>query len=148
MSFVLSYHDKVDGGYNVKVEINKVNYDSEFEIKQYLGVGMNVMAQKDMAANKLIAMLSRIGKSNRDIFDVWYFLSNRWPINKETIEQRTEMSFKEFLNQCIEALTRDGVQRNLLSGLGELLTAKQKAWTKANLLKETITQLELAKRYT
>jgi len=33
--------------------------------------------------------------------------------------------------------------RNILSGIGELLDAKQKAWAKANLRKETIFLLQL-----
>lgn len=36
------------------------------------------MVREDMAAHKMVAMLERIGKTNRDIFDVWFFLKNNW----------------------------------------------------------------------
>jgi predicted nucleotidyltransferase component of viral defense system len=36
-----------------------------------------------MFAHKLVAMYERIGKTSRDIYDVWFFLSERFPINKE-----------------------------------------------------------------
>jgi len=144
MSFILSYDKKVDGGYNVKVEINKKDFGSQFEKKNFLGTAMKVMVQSDMAAHKMVAMINRIGRSNRDVFDVWYFLANKWPVNSAIITQRTGLSYNKFLSKCIDALENDMVQRSILSGLGELLTAKQKAWVKSNLIKETIFQLRRA----
>ena len=81
--FLLSYDNKIKDAQNIKVEINKRNYGSKFEVKQYLGISMQVMVREDMAANKIVAMHEKIGKTNRDIFDVWYFLQNNWPINKK-----------------------------------------------------------------
>ncbi len=66
--FLLAYQDKQVGAQNIKVEINKRNFGSQFQIKQYLGIAMQVMIPADMAANKLVAMHERIGKTNRDIF--------------------------------------------------------------------------------
>ena len=67
---------------------------------------MRVMVQKDMAAHKLVAMYQRLGRANRDIFDVWFFLKNKWPINRAIIEQRTNLSYREFLENVIDSLSK------------------------------------------
>ena len=103
---------------------------------------MLVMIREDMFAHKLVAMHERMGKANRDIFDVWFFLRNDWPINKEIVEKRTDMSFKGFLRKCVEALQKLP-DRGILAGMGELLDDKQKAWVKVNLRKDTIFLLKL-----
>lgn len=141
--FLLNYQDKQTGAQNIKVEINKRNFGSQYQVKQYLGIAMQVMVPADMAANKLVAMHERIGQTNRDIFDVWFFLSNNWPVNQKIVELRTGTSYQTFLNICITELEQMS-DRNILSGIGELLDAKQKAWAKANLRTETIFLLKLA----
>lgn len=35
---------------------------------------MLVMAKEDMFAHKLIATRERVGKTNRHVYDVWFFL--------------------------------------------------------------------------
>ena len=95
-----------------------------------------------MFANKLMAMYERLGKTNRDIFDVYSFAKDNWPINKELVEKRAEMSFKEFLQKLIVAL--EGFNdHNILDGLGELITEKQKDWVRKKLKMETLFLLKL-----
>ena len=141
--YVLAYDDKVLGAQNIKVEINRREFGSKYEVKSYLGISMKVMVQEDMFAHKLCAMYERIGKTNRDIFDVWYFLQNEWPVNKKIVEERTKMSFKEFLQKCLDSLEKM-TDQNILSGMGELLDAKQKDWVKSKLRTETIFLMKLA----
>lgn len=141
--FLLSYHQKMLNAPNVKVEINKRDFGSRYEVKNYLGVPMQVMVQADMVAHKMVAMLERIGKTNRDIFDVWFFLSNYWPLNKQIVERRSGTSYKEFLQKCIDSLIEIS-EINVLSGMGELLTLQQKAWAKSKLISETIFHLKTA----
>lgn len=140
--FLLSYHNKLKDAQNIKIEINKRDFGSKYEIKQYLSIDMKVMISEDMAANKLVALYERKGKTHRDIFDVWFFLHNNWPINKGIIESRAKMSFKEFLKKCIALLEKIN-NKNILSGIGELLDHKQKIWAKAHLKSETIFLLNL-----
>jgi len=140
--YVLAYDDKVPGAQNIKVEINRREFGSKYEVKSYLGISMKIMVHEDMFAHKLCALYERIGKTNRDIFDVWYFLQNEWPVNKKIVEERTKMSFKEFLQKCINSLGKM-TDQNILSGMGELLDAKQKDWVKAKLRTETIFLLKL-----
>ncbi|MBU2578536.1 nucleotidyl transferase AbiEii/AbiGii toxin family protein [Patescibacteria group bacterium] len=140
--YILSYDNKVPGAQNVKVEINRREFGSRYEVKSYLGISMKVMVLEDMVSHKFCAMYERIGKTNRDIFDIWYFLQNECPINKKIIEDRTGMNFKEFLQKCIDSLEKL-TNKNILYGMGELLDVKQKDWVKANLRAETLFLLNL-----
>lgn len=137
--FLLSYEE---GTQNIKIEINRRMFGSKYEIKTYLGISMLVMTKEDMFAHKLMAMHERMGKSNRDIFDVWFFLKNNWSINKKIVEERSKLPFLELLNKCIAQLEKT-TSRNILDGMGELLNEKQKNWAKANLLSDTIFLLKL-----
>lgn len=137
--FVISYEE---GARNIKVEINLRSFGSRYEIKTYLGLSMLVMVPEDMFAHKLAAMQERIGKTNRDIYDIWFFLKNRWPLNQKIVELRMKMSLKDFLLRCIAQLEKLA-NRTLLAGMGELLNEKQKAWAKAHLRKDTIFLLKV-----
>lgn len=137
--FLISYGEK---SRNIKVEVNLRNFGAKYEVKDYLGVAMKVMVKEDMFANKLVAMFERIGMSNRDIFDVWFFLKNNWQINKEIVMQRTKMPFKNFLQKCVKLLEKMSDQ-HILSGIGELPDSKQKVWVKNSLRKDTIFLLKI-----
>jgi len=136
--FRLSYKDN----HNIKVEINRRNFGSKYEVKSYLGIPMKVMVKEDMAAHKMVAMLERIGDANRDIFDTYFFLKNNWPINEQIIEKRTSLSIKQFFTECIKALEAMS-DRGILSGMGDLLDTKQKEWVKHKLRTETIFLLQV-----
>ena len=140
--FLLSYKQKMFNAYNIKIEINRRNFGSEYEVKSYLGIPMKVMVKQDMFAHKLVAMFERRAETNRDIFDVYFFLKNNWLINEEIIKKRTNMSKNQFYEKCISLLEKKS-DKNILSGIGELLNSKQKAWAKINLRKETIFLLKL-----
>lgn len=122
---------------NIKIEVNRRDFGSKYEIKTLLGISMLVMIKEDMFANKLMAMYERIGKTSRDIYDVYFFAKNNWPINKKLIEERAKMSFEEVLNKCIELLEKME-NRHVLDGLGEMLTEPQKDWARSKLQTETI----------
>jgi len=136
---LLSYEDKAR---HIKVEINRRQYGSRYEIKTYLGVSMQVMVVEDMFAHKLMAMYERIEKTSRDIYDVWFFLKSRTPINKDIVESRAQIPFNQLVNECILQLERIN-NRRILTGIGELLTPSQKDWAKAKLRDETIALLKL-----
>ena len=138
---MLSYEDRVR---NIKIEINKRHFGSRYEIKTYLGVSMQVMVIEDMFAHKLVAMYERAGKTNRDVYDVWFFLNSRYPLNRHIVESRTQLPFDQFIGECIARLTALD-NRHILDGMGELLTTGQKDWAKASLRDETIALLTLRK---
>ena len=89
-----------------------------------------------------MAMCERMGKTNRDIYDAWFFLKNNWPINKRIVEERAKMAFKKVLSECIEKLEKLP-ERSILAGMGELLDENQKSWAKAKLKKDILFLLKL-----
>ena len=136
---LLSYSEET---HNIKIEINKRDFGSKYEVKNYLGISMLVMKKEDMFAHKLVAMIERGKIANRDIFDVWFSLKNNWEINKEIVEERTEMKFADYLKKCIK-FVENLPEKGILSGMGELLDEKQKAWVKTNLKNDILFLLKL-----
>lgn len=137
---IISY---AHGAQKIKVEVNRRQFGSRYEVKTLLGISMLVMIKSDMFAHKLMAMYERIGKTSRDIFDVYFFFKNGWEINKEIVEQRSNMPFKETLMKCVESVEKMD-NRHILDGLGELLIEQQKDWARAKLKNETIFFLKMA----
>ena len=137
--FVLSYNEKAQ---NIKVEINQRVFGSSYELKNYLGIPMLIMVREDMFAHKLVAVLERTKTAHRDVYDLLYFLKNRWPINEEIVKKRTGINIKDHLKKCI-AFVESLSDRNILSGMGELLYEKQKDWAKINLRKEIVFLLKV-----
>lgn len=136
---LLSYKEEAQ---NIKIEINKRNFNSQYKVKNYLGISMLIMKKEDMFAHKLVAMTERAKIANRDIFDVHFFLKNNWDINREIVEKRTEMKFTDYLKKCIEFI-EDVSERGILSGMGELIDTKQKVWIKSNFKQDTVFLLKL-----
>ncbi len=122
---------------NIKIEINRRDFGSKYELKTLLGIPMEVMVKEDMFANKLMAMYERIGKTSRDIYDVYFFAKNNWPINRSLVENRAKLSFKQVLSKCIKLLENMD-NRHILDGLGEILIKSQKDWVREKLRLETI----------
>ncbi len=135
--FLLSYHNKIHNAPNIKIEINCRDFNSVYEQKLYMGTPIKIMVKQDMAAHKLVAMYERMGKANRDIYDVWFMLSASWPVNQAIITNRTGMTYADFLQVCINKLGKLD-HASLLAGLGELLTPEQRKWVREKLLLETI----------
>lgn len=131
---IISYDTKSQ---NIKIEVNRRNFGSKYETKAMLGISMQVMVREDMFAHKLMAMHERVGKTSRDIYDVWFFLKRNWPINKAIIEQRSGKTLQNILQLTVEQLEKLN-NRRILDGLGEFLTPSQKDWARAKLKDETI----------
>lgn len=131
---IISYNLKSQ---NIKIEVNCRNFGSKYELKTLLGISMPVMAREDMFANKLMAMYERIGKTSRDVYDVYFFAKNNWPINRKLVENRAKMPFGKVLAMCVNFLEKMN-NRHILDGLGEMLTVPQKDWARAKLRTETI----------
>ena len=141
--YILSYDKKDINAQNVKVEINRREFGSRYDVKSFLGISMQVMVKEDMAAHKLCAMYERIGKTSRDIFDAQFFLAHDWPVNKKIIEDRMGVTYKEFLKKAIAVMEKFD-DKDIIAGMGEILTEKQKAWAKAKLKSEALFALRLA----
>jgi predicted nucleotidyltransferase component of viral defense system len=127
---------------NIKVEISKRAIKSEYEVKNYLGIPMLVMKKDDMAASKLAALVERKKFAARDMFDLWFFLVNNWPIDEELLQEITGCSLYNMLNKAQERI-KDIKKTELLAGLGDLLDNKQKAFVKEKLQAELLLQLRI-----
>jgi hypothetical protein len=131
---VISYDKQAQ---NIKIEVNRRNFGSRYETKTVLGISLLVMVREDMFAHKLMAMHERVGKTSRDIFDVYFFAKHHWPINKTIVEARSNTSFSELVAKCVAQLEKMS-DRHILDGLGELLSEPQKDWARAKLRTDTI----------
>ncbi len=140
---VLNYEK---GERKLKVEISNRQYDNHYEIKTFMGFNIRVMALPDMFAHKLCAVLDRNELTNRDIFDCWFFMENRMPINKKIVEERMKMPFADYLQNCIDALSKLS-NKNLLNGLGELVDNKTKHFVRTKLCNETVLLLQFYKEF-
>lgn len=136
---VLSYEDEA---HNIKVEISRRQFGSNYELKTYLGTSMLVMSQADMFAHKLMALHERLGSTSRDLYDVWFFLTHHFPINKSIVEKRANMPFSQLVEVVIRQIS-DMSERTVLDGVGELLTESKKDWAREKLRDDTIALLHL-----
>ena len=141
--FLLSYSNEEQ---NIKVEIStrrpENNIREYYEFKELLGTPMLIPKQDYMFANKLVALVDRKKFAIRDVFDIHFFASQNWDIEKDIVELKTGKKFTEYLQDCVEVV--ENIKENqLLSGIGELIDEKQKLWVKNSLKKETIFQLRL-----
>lgn len=136
--FLLSYGH---ADHNIKLEINRrtnlPKIIDRFELKKYLGISMLVAKKSYLFASKLAALVLRSKTAMRDIYDLWYFAKNNWDIDVEIVKILTGKSLKKHLTECIAIIER--VKDNqILQGIGELLSEKEKTWVKTHLRTEII----------
>jgi len=133
--WVLSYGK---GFSHVKIEIStrEVPYN-HYTLQNYYGTSIKLITAPDMVAHKMVAIMDRTTTANKDLFDTHYFLGSKYAgdINYHIIKHRTGLEPHEFYKKLLDFL--NGVDaKNILSGLGEVLTEPQKNWAKAKLLEE------------
>jgi len=134
------------GERKLKVEISNRQWNNRYEIKNLLGINMQVMVTSDMFAHKLCAMLDRGEVTNRDIFDSWFFMQKQTPINKDIVETRMEMPLADYIQKCIGHLESMS-DRGMLNGLGELMDEDIKKFVRSKLRTETISLLQFYKEF-
>ena len=134
------------GERKMKIEISNRLYDNHYEVKTFMGINMLVMTIADMFAHKLCVLLDRNELTNRDIFDCWFFMENRMPINKNIVESRMKMPFADYLQNCIDTLNNLS-DKGLLNGIGDLLEDNLKNFVRTKLRSETITLLNFYKEF-
>lgn len=134
------------GERKLKVEISNRDFENRYEIRNLLGINVKVMVQEDLFAHKLCALLDRRSITNRDIFDCWFFMEKRTPINKNIVESRMKMPLPEYLQKCIDLLESMS-DKGLLQGLGELLEGNMKQFVQNKMRSETISLFKFYKEY-
>jgi predicted nucleotidyltransferase component of viral defense system len=132
------------GERKLKVEISNRQFGDRYEIKDLLGIKVKLMVASDMFAHKLCALLDRNNVTNRDIFDCWFFMDKRLPVNRNIVEMRMKKPYAEHVQDCIDLLDAMPDKR-LLQGLGELMDEEMKSFVRGKLLTETIGLLKFYK---
>jgi Nucleotidyl transferase AbiEii toxin, Type IV TA system len=118
---------------NIKLEVSKRDYPDTYEIKEMLGVRIKCMTPDCMFAHKLCAVTNRAKLANRDLYDALFMFKNDFPINEEIIKMRTGKSTQEYLTELIDFVEQNVDSKNILEGLGEVLTEDQKDRAKVKL---------------
>jgi len=134
------------GERKLKVEISNRTFENRYEIKNLLGINIKVMVLEDLFAHKLCALLDRSSVTNRDIFDCWFFMEKRTPINKYIVEDRMKMPLTEYLQKCVDLLESMN-DKGLLQGLGELMDSSMKKFVQTKMRSETISLLNFYKEF-
>lgn len=126
------------GEHNIKVEIStRDNPYNHYNNHLFYGVTVKVLDIKDTIAHKMVAFTERPSIANRDLFDIHYLLGTEHAanINYEIVKLRTGKEPKDFYLFLLELITKIN-PKNILDGLGEVLTNSQKDWAKSKLLIE------------
>jgi predicted nucleotidyltransferase component of viral defense system len=134
------------GERNLKIDISHRTENNEYVIKNLLGINVKIMEISDMFTNKLIALLGRKEFAERDIFDCWYFMKEKVPVNQQLIENLAQKPYVNYIQDCIDKM-QSLPKRSLLYGLGELLSGEMKIFVKNKLQQETITLLRLYQQF-
>jgi predicted nucleotidyltransferase component of viral defense system len=130
----------------LKVEVSNRQYDNHYELKNFLGATVRVMTRPDMFAHKLCALLDRPAQTARDIFDTWFFMKDRTPVNRALVETRMGMPLETYLARCVESVKKTP-DRKLLAGIGDLMDEKTKDFVRRYLKTETLSLLELYRQF-
>ena len=122
---------------NLKIEVSSRVYPDQYELRDYLGISMNVMSLECMFTHKLMALLDRSTLTNRDVFDCWFCMQQRVALKKSILDVRLDCPFEQYIDHCIDAVS--SISRNrILDGMGELMEPQLKNWAKASLIPEFI----------
>lgn len=120
---------------NIKIELNKRVWRSNtYHLQNIDSIAIHCMTPDCIFANKLVALSER--RYPRDLYDIYFFFRQNFPINETLITERTGLSLKYFLHKLNKDLPAHFSETTILTGLGEVLTDQQKIWVKINLLKE------------
>ncbi|MCD4781130.1 MAG: nucleotidyl transferase AbiEii/AbiGii toxin family protein [Candidatus Omnitrophica bacterium] len=139
--FLLSYERETR---NLKIEISTRMFEDSYEVKDYLGIPVLVMKQEDMFAHKMAALLDRKSLANRDLYDIIFFIKNRWDCNLNLLEKRTGMATKDYIDRCVHRVNQVN-NTYILQGLGELLTEPSKDSMREKMKDEILFYLKLFK---
>ena len=129
-------------------ELNRLN---SYEITDIVsGVPLNILKQEDMFAHKLVAIKDRFENrsankiiANRDIYDINFFFNKNWGINYEIVALRRKKDAKLYFKELMEFIKKNVDNKNILDGIGALVSDEKRKWVKNELKNEVIKQLAI-----
>lgn len=126
---------------NIKIELNKrIWQNNQYNHQNIENTHILCMTKECIFANKLVALSER--SYSRDLYDVYFFFSQEFPICDAIIYERTGLNTKNFLQKLTKELPKHFTENSVLTGLGEILDDKQKLRVKKSLLKDTIKKIK------
>jgi predicted nucleotidyltransferase component of viral defense system len=125
----------------LKIEISTRWESGRFLTKNFLWENIYIMNEEDLFSNKLIALLNRKWITNRDIFDIWFFLSKWVDINEKIISDFTWEEAKNYLLKVKEFIQKYDFNK-ILYWLWEMLDEKQKNFAKTKMKDEILEYLD------
>ena len=135
----ISYWEK---DINIKVDINRHIWKAnKYEVLNLYGTPIKVQTKDTICANKLVAYYER--GTNRDIYDIYFFLKNSYEINEWVTLERTWLSLNELLEKIKEKLMSLPQNYKILDGLWEVLGQEQKTFTKNFLINRLIGLIDM-----
>ena len=130
----------------LKIDISHRDSNEEYDILNLLGTSTKVMSLTDMFSHKLCAMLDRSNVTNRDVFDCWFLMSRQTPVNQNIIAQRMGKPLADYLQDCIDTI-ENLPNKNLLDGLGELVSNELKTFIRNKLRLDVLYLLRFYKEF-
>lgn len=99
--FLLSYGES---DMNIKIEISRRMYPNDYEVINWNGLSIPTMKKDFVLAHKMVALTDRKNFAHRDVFDIYFFLTNKWTWSEKIINLRTGLSGKEYIRKMIDFL--------------------------------------------
>jgi len=126
---------------NLKIEISKRWSSGAFVTQNFMWESILIMSKEDLFTNKMIALLNRKNITNRDIFDIRYFLQLWVDLNPKLIETKTNQTFQDYIDQVKQFMSNYDFQK-VLYGLGELIDSNQKQFAKTKMKAQILWYLD------
>jgi len=127
---------------NIKIDISrKIWKNNQYEVVYFYGMPIKVQTKWTIFANKLVAFYER--NTNRDIYDIYFFLKNSWEINDWVITERTWKTTNEILLEIKNKLSKLPDNYKILDWLWEVLSTEQKNFTKNFLVKRLVWLIDM-----
>ena len=131
---------------NIKIELSKKkSINDEYENINFYWTDIWAMKKNCIFANKLMALHRRM--KNRDLFDVYYFFKNDFPVKEILIEEQTWMSYQELLMKLKQEIPNKFNEKTLLAEVWDLVTEKQKNFIKTKLVKEVLWYIDFSLKF-
>jgi predicted nucleotidyltransferase component of viral defense system len=137
--FVLRYER---GQHGLKLEVSKRQIKAtEYVWRNFYGTQVQVMKLADSLAHK-VAVTERKRIANRDFYDLWFLLKQGVRANEAVIQERTNKTLSQHLQLLLTHVEQELQEKQVMMGVGKLLTRSRRDWVKAKLKAELLGQLQ------
>lgn len=131
---------------NIKIDVNRhIWKENRYEVLNLYWTPLSVQTKDTIFANKLVAYYERW--TNRDIYDIYFFLKNGFDINEWVVFERTGMSVNKLLEETKNKLLKLPKNYKILDWLWEVLSLEQKNYTKNFLVRDLIWLIDMTVHY-